>query len=274
MPDVYRAPKVVAGTHDTPYIAVTGPKTVFAGKEGVSIAQIPNGTTNVIMVVETKPPVPWTKPEDISYDENSPLPQFGGFHKDGFNALTADGNPRFFELPFKNEENFRSLLCKSWIMDREREIENELSGKSAPDFTLKDLSGKDVTLSRLIRGNVALIAFSAVGCDPCRVETPHLTELYQKHKDNGLVVLTVNSWDESANVVQKYVDNEKLTHLFLLNGSAVARVKYHLRRWPTTCLVDHNGVIARVHFGFQSGEEQALAKEVEELLAARQRDMP
>jgi thiol-disulfide isomerase/thioredoxin len=272
MPDVYRAPTIPAGTHNTSYFAVTGPKTVFAGKDGISISQIPDGTSNVIMVVETKRAVPWTKPEDISYDAEARLPEFGGFHRGGFNAMMADGDARFIEFPPKNEEEIRFLLSKSWVIDRQKQIVAELAGRSAPDFTLKNLAGEEVTLSKLIRGKVALIAFSAVGCGPCRVEEPHLTELYEKHKREGLVVLTVNPWDEPEDLVRKYVRTENLKHAFLLNGSTVAREKYHLRRWPTSCWVNHKGVIVSVKFGFETGEERVLAREAEELLSARRRD--
>ncbi len=54
MPDVYRSPKSAADSRATSYLAVTGPGTAFAGKEGTAIRQLEAGTVNVIMLVEAK----------------------------------------------------------------------------------------------------------------------------------------------------------------------------------------------------------------------------
>jgi hypothetical protein len=44
------------------------------------------------MVVEGATTVPWTKPEDISYDHAGPLPHFGGLFKDAFNVAMFDAS--------------------------------------------------------------------------------------------------------------------------------------------------------------------------------------
>ena len=51
--------------------------------------------SNTFMVVEAGSPVPWTKPEDISYDKEKPLPKLGRQFDDGFHAAFADGSVRF-----------------------------------------------------------------------------------------------------------------------------------------------------------------------------------
>ena len=47
------------------------------------------------MVAEAGDPVPWTKPEDLAYDEAKPLPKLCGMFAGGFNAGFADGSARF-----------------------------------------------------------------------------------------------------------------------------------------------------------------------------------
>ena len=42
-----------------------------------------SGTSNTILVVEAQRDVPLTKPEDIPFDPELPLPQIGGFTPDG-----------------------------------------------------------------------------------------------------------------------------------------------------------------------------------------------
>ncbi len=55
------------------------------------------------MVVEAAKPVPWTKPEDLPFDKEKPLPELGGLFKDGFNVLFADGRCGFLSRKTKPE---------------------------------------------------------------------------------------------------------------------------------------------------------------------------
>ena len=60
----------------------------------------PRGCTNLILCVETGFPVIWSKPEDIAYDPNAPIPEWKPLHQDfgsrqGVLTLLADGNVTF-----------------------------------------------------------------------------------------------------------------------------------------------------------------------------------
>ncbi|MGH7173828.1 MAG: DUF1559 domain-containing protein [Gemmataceae bacterium] len=54
-------------------------------------ASLPDGTANTILIVEAGNPVPWTKPEDLHYAEDEPLPELGGLFPNVFHAAFADG---------------------------------------------------------------------------------------------------------------------------------------------------------------------------------------
>jgi hypothetical protein len=61
----------------TRYQVIVGPGTAFE-RPGLSWADFPDGRANTFLVVEAGEPVPWTKPADLAYDPEGPLPPLGG----------------------------------------------------------------------------------------------------------------------------------------------------------------------------------------------------
>lgn len=72
-----------------------GLPTAFSKKTGVRFADIFDGTSNTLAVVEAKQGIPWTKPVDILFDPEKDPPALGGYFKDGFHAGLCDGSVRF-----------------------------------------------------------------------------------------------------------------------------------------------------------------------------------
>ena len=68
-----------------------------------------DGTSYCIAVVEARREIPWTKPEDIRYDESRAVPEFGGWFPQGFHAAMADGRVRFLDKDLP-ETTLRSLI--------------------------------------------------------------------------------------------------------------------------------------------------------------------
>ncbi|HEY7153774.1 MAG TPA: sigma-70 family RNA polymerase sigma factor [Gemmataceae bacterium] len=50
-----------------------------------------DGTVNTLLIVEAGNSVPWTKPEDLHYAADEPLPELGGLFRDVFHAAFTDG---------------------------------------------------------------------------------------------------------------------------------------------------------------------------------------
>jgi len=83
----------------TTYVAVRGPDTILSGDVSTSIAEITDGTTGTIMLVEAGADhaVPWMSPDDISVDEfvAGRRSNVRHIHPGGGHALTADGAVHF-----------------------------------------------------------------------------------------------------------------------------------------------------------------------------------
>jgi RNA polymerase sigma factor (sigma-70 family) len=92
MPRIYAPPgKADAEPGTTFYQVFVGPHAGFEKHRGLRLADFVDGLSNIILIVEAGSAVPWTKPEDLHYAADEPLPQLGGLFADVFNAAVADG---------------------------------------------------------------------------------------------------------------------------------------------------------------------------------------
>jgi RNA polymerase sigma factor (sigma-70 family) len=62
------------------------------GQETHFPASFVDGTPNTILIIEAGNPVPWTKPEDLHYADDEPLPELGGLFPNVIHAAFADGS--------------------------------------------------------------------------------------------------------------------------------------------------------------------------------------
>ena len=69
------------------------------------------------------------------------------------------------------------------------------AGRQAPDFLLKDLNGKQWSLTDF-RGDYVILAFWASWCPDCRAEIPELRRMAEKYEEKNVRFLCV-SFDRS-----------------------------------------------------------------------------
>ena len=111
MPTLFRDTGDAADSTFSSYYALTGPSTMFFGKEGCKINEIRDGLSNTLMIVEAKRDIPWTKPEDIPHTAGAPLPKLGGHHPDIFLAAFGDGAVRALSLKI-DQAQLHSLITR------------------------------------------------------------------------------------------------------------------------------------------------------------------
>ena len=113
MPTVFAPIRVKAKPGETFYRGFTGAGTVFEAGARYGIAQIPDGTSNTVGVVEAGEPCVWTKPDDLMFDEKKPLPKLGGLFDGDFHVALMDGSVQSVNGKKMDAAAFKGMLVRN-----------------------------------------------------------------------------------------------------------------------------------------------------------------
>ncbi len=115
-------------------------------------------------------------------------------------------------------------------------------GNPAPDFRLRDLSGRQVRLSDF-KGKPVFINFWATWCRFCQAEWPVLEEAYRKYGATGKIVFLAVDTGEGAGTVRKYLAAAGATLPALLDQNGEVAQRYLVQGLPTSYFIARNGTI-------------------------------
>jgi thiol-disulfide isomerase/thioredoxin len=136
--------------------------------------------------------------------------------------------------------------------------------KMAADFTITDVNGKQIQLSRL-KGRVVLLDFWATTCGGCKVELPWYVEFDSKYRGKGLSLVGLDMYGETAEVIKPFMVKWHMDYPVAI-GTDELGDKFGLKEMPLTLLIDRSGRIAVAHSGIVDkatfeGELQRLLRE-------------
>lgn len=137
--------------------------------------------------------------------------------------------------------------------DEKKDIEEQevALGSLAPDFTLKNLEGKKVSLSDY-RGKIVLVNFWATTCGFCDKEMPDLNEIDKENDD--VVVLAVDVM-ESESKVKSYIEKGGYGFEVVLDEKGDIARKYLVSGFPTTCVINEEGILINGITGMMTREQ-------------------
>jgi peroxiredoxin len=135
-------------------------------------------------------------------------------------------------------------------------------GAQAPDFGIKDETGREIRLGDY-RGKVVLLNFFRTDCEPCVAEMDELEALHRKFAGPGFEMLII-SQDPDWEPVNDFWKDHRLTMPVGLDPGWVVFRRYRLTGTPETFLIDGDGAVLKHVIGAISWSDSRIARYIEQ----------
>lgn len=164
--------------------------------------------------------------------------------------------------------NDSTATAEEWVENENHDYIVNL-GDMAPDFTLVDMEGNEVTLSSL-RGKVVMLQFTASWCGVCRKEMPQIEQqIWQQHKDNPNFALFGVDREDDFETTTRFIQKTGITYPMLRDTVAAAFDLYAIHDSGITrnVVIDKEGKIVMMTRLYDEEEFARLCETLNTLLA-------
>lgn len=143
-------------------------------------------------------------------------------------------------------------------------------GSPLPHFSAVDMDGNTFD-TRTIGKKALLIDFWSIYCASCIQEMPHIVDLYNRYKEQGLTVVGIDLDVYGAKRVRKFLKSLDFTIPYpnIIDKKMEIKKLLKVSMLPTTILVDPEGTVRLFHVGYKPGFEKALEEEVKKVLPSQ-----
>lgn len=169
-----------------------------------------------------------------------------------------------------SEAGFDSYLASfngDKLQEKINSLQKEMLNEQAPDFHLKDLNGKSVSLAGL-RGKTVVLDFWATWCGPCKAAFPAMQTMVNKYKNDPevqfLFIDTYERGDTKEKNARDYMTQMKYTFQVLMDNTDEVAKKYKAKNIPAKFVIDKNGMLRFRAAGFKSDAD--LMEEIEAMI--------
>lgn len=123
-----------------------------------------------------------------------------------------------------------------------RRIESPLIGQPGPTFSLVDLDGRPVDLSRLA-GQPVVINFWATWCQPCIAEHPMLIEASRRYEGRAHFLGIV--YQDEPQLIRRFLAGRGEWGPSLIDPGSQVAISYGVYGAPETFILDAEGTVVR-----------------------------
>jgi len=134
------------------------------------------------------------------------------------------------------------------------------AGAPAPALALPQSGGEIVTLDAL-RGRVVYVDFWASWCGPCKQSFPWMNEMQRKYGANGLTIVGVNV-DKRDAYAQRFLQQVPATFTIVYDPKGDAPAAYGVKAMPSSYLIDAQGRVVFVEYGFKDERKAELERQI------------
>jgi len=124
----------------------------------------------------------------------------------------------------------------------------------APDFEVADISNNQIISLKNYKEKVVLLNFWATWCPPCRAEIPDLIQLYEKYKEN-FVIIGVSLDREGIEVVKDFYSKFKINYPVVMGNPEIVKSYGGISAIPTSFLINKKGEIVQTIVGYRSRDQ-------------------
>lgn len=152
-----------------------------------------------------------------------------------------------------NPWNVVTLLILVWVAPRllphvGAVVGIDSGGSLVPTYSVVTLDGESIS-GESLRGEVVLVNVWATWCAPCRVEMPLLQAMHERHASRGFTLLGLSVDRTGPEGVMAFLQERGITYPVAIVGAAVERAFGGVQGYPTSFLLDRQGVIRHAVMG-------------------------
>ena len=141
------------------------------------------------------------------------------------------------------------------------------SQKVQTSLRLNRIDGKKIQLKKYLDSGPILINFWATWCGPCKKEMIHLDRFSRQFEKNDFSILSISiDTQRSLSEVKRYVRSKKYDFEVFIDPNQQIFKRLNGNIMPTNLLIDKNGQVVWMHYGYMPGDEEVMEQEIARLL--------